>query len=93
MDPEDPVRLAIHDDLQKPGLAIARHSRLQRAEADLVDVDSKVLRPSFQLRQANRADLRAGEDRGRHNGVVDLPSFLAEHAVGERVSFADRDGR
>src|SRR5262249_34728110 len=90
---EYPVRLAIHNDLEKRGLAIARYGGLQRPKAGLVDVDSWVLRPRFQLRQANGADLRAGEDRGWHIGVVDLPSFLAEHAVGERVAFADRDGR
>jgi len=58
-----------------------------------LDVDGEVSRPGLQLRQANGADLRVGEDRGGHIGVIDLPSLLAEHAVGERVAFADRDRR
>lgn len=94
MDPKDPVRLALRDDLQKRGLAIPCYGRLQRAEADLVDVDCNVLRSRFQLRQTNSADLRAGEDGGWDIGVVYLPSsVVAEHRVGERLAFANRDGR
>ena len=67
--------------------------RLHRPEAGLVDVDLGELLARLRLGEADHADFRLGEHRGRHVGVVDRRRLAAEHRIGEGVALADGDRR
>ena len=85
-------RAVDHELHQRARLAADEH-RLHRPERGLVDVDPVEALARLRLGQPDDADLRLGEHRGRHVGVVDLDRLAAEHRVGERMALADRDRR
>ena len=87
------VGRAVDDELHQHAGVAAGQRRLHRPERRLVDVDRGELRARLGLGQADDADLRLGEHRGRHVGVIDLRRALAEHGVGEGMALADRDRR
>src|SRR5262249_4874045 len=67
--------------------------RFQWPEARAVDIERPELRPRCFFGVSNAADRRLREDRSRHHRVVYGNLALTVDSVGERMAFADRDGR
>ena len=90
---DDAIARGVDQQLEKHRGVAPRQGRLHQRDIGFVDVKLGVLRRRLRLRQADRAELRLAEDRRRHIRVVDHGRLAAEHGVGERMAFADRDRR
>ena len=87
------VGRGVDHELHQHAARIARQRRLERPEVRLVDVDAGEALARLGLGEPDDADLRLGEHRGRNVDVVDGGRPSAEQRIGDRVAFANGDGR
>ena len=87
------VRFRMHDELHEGLFLAARQRALHGAEARLVDIDLAMGLAGLRLGQADRAQLRLGENGGRDDRVVDRERLVRIDGFGKGLAFADRNRR
>ena len=90
---DDAIRQPVDHEFDQHGGVAAGQGRLERLEHRPVDIGLREPRARLRLGEADGADLRIGEHRGRHIGVVDRCRLAAEHRVGEGGALANGDRR
>ena len=89
MDAQNLVRVRIDDQLHHHLLVPARKGVLHGTEAGLVDVEVRRPLQRLFLSEANRSQLRLGEDGRCDEAVIHRPGLAAKDGVGKGMAFAD----
>src|SRR4051794_35347514 len=84
---------AVDHELHEGALGLVAHRELQRPERSLVHVDRAELRARMLFGQADRGDVRVGEDRRGHGFVVNRGGLVAEERSCEPHGFGGRHRR